>query len=134
MKIYYKGNRLTEILILSFAVIIAIVFIIFFKKIFWMVIPYILLEIIVLYFLLNFTYIIESKFIKIKYGFITWRQISVNSIHKLIIQDKIKGEPESSPHRIKIFYGKNKILFVSPTETVSFVENIERLRPDIEII
>ena len=51
-----------------------------------------------------------------------------------MIQDKQKFETENSLHRIEIHYDINKIQIVKPEETVSFIENIERLRPDIEII
>ena len=77
---------------------------------------------------------IENQIIKIKYGFYTCKEIPIRSLRKIIIKDKQKGEPENSPHRLEIHYGLNKIQIVMPVETVSFVENIERLRPDIVII
>lgn len=134
MKIYYKGNKLTEILILTVAIIVAVVAIVIMKKSFWFILPYILLEGIVLYFLLNFHYLFENQLIKTKYGFFICNEIPIKSIQKIVIQDKEKGESENSPHRIKIHYGMNKIQIVKPKETVSFIENIERLRPDIEIV
>ena len=134
MKIYYKGNKLTEILILTVAIIVAVVAMIIFKKSIWLILPYIILEGVLLYFLLNFHYMIENQIIKIKYGFYTCKEIPIRSLRKIIIKDKQKGEPENSPHRLEIHYGLNKIQIVMPVETVSFVENIERLRPDIVII
>lgn len=134
MRIYYKGNKLTEIIILTVAIIVAVVAMIIFKKSFWLILPYILLEGIVLYFLLNFHYLFENQSIKTKYGFYTCNEIPIKSIRKIVIQDKHKFEPENSLHRIEIHYGMNKIQIVKPKETVSFIENIERLRPDIEII
>ena len=134
MKIYYKGNKLTEILILTVAIIVAVVAMIIFKKSIWLILPYIILEGVILYFLLNFHYMIENQIIKIKYGFYTCKEIPIRSLRKIIIKDKQKGEPENSSHRLEIHYGLNKIQIVMPVETVSFVENIERLRPDIVII
>ena len=134
MKIYYKGNKLTEILILTVAIIVAVVAMIIFKKSIWLILPYIILEGVILYFLLNFHYMIENQIIKIKYGFYTCKEIPIRSLRKIIIKDKQKGELENSPHRLEIHYGLNKIQIVMPVETVSFVENIERLRPDIVII
>ncbi len=134
MKIYYKGNKLTEILILTVAIIVAVVAMIIFKKSIWLILPYIILEGVILYFLLNFHYMIENQIIKIKYGFYTCKEIPIRSLRKIIIKDKQKGEPENSPRRLEIHYGLNKIQIVMPVETVSFVENIERLRPDIVII
>ena len=134
MKIYYKGNKLTEILILTVAIIVAVVAMIIFKKSIWLILPYIILEGVILYFLLNFHYMIENQIIKIKYGFYTCKEIPIRSLRKIIIKDIQKGEPENSPHRLEIHYGLNKIQIVMPVETVSFVENIERLRPDIVII
>lgn len=134
MKIYYKGNKLTEIIILTVAIIVAVVAMIIFKKSFWLILPYILLEGIVLYFLLNFHYLFENTKIKTNYGFYTCKEIPIQSIRKIVIQDKQKLEPQNSLHRIEIHYGMNKIQIFKPNETVSFIENIERLRPDIEII
>lgn len=134
MKIYYRGNKLTEIIILSVAIIVAVVEMIIFKKSFWFILPYIILEGILLYLLLNFHYIFENQLIKTKYGFFTCKEIPIQSIHRIVIQDKQKFETENSLHRIEIHYDINKIQIVKPEETVSFIENIERLRPDIEII
>lgn len=134
MKIYYRGNKLTEIIILSVAIIVAVVEMIIFKKSFWFILPYIILEGILLYFLLNFHYLFENTKIKTNYGFYTCKEIPIQSIRKIVIQDKQKFEPQNSLHRIEIHYGMNKIQIVKPKETVSFIENIERLRPDIEII
>lgn len=134
MKIYYKGNKLIEIIILSAAIFIVVVLMIILKKSFWLILPYILLEGFILYFLLNFHYLIENQYIKIKYGIYTYKEIYLYSIHRIIIQDKQKGEPKNSLHRLEIHHGINKIQVVVPRETLSFLENIERLRPDIEII
>ena len=134
MKIYYQGKKSVEILILSVAILFAVVAMLILHKSFWLILLYILLEGLVLYFLLNFHYIFENQLIKTKYGFFTCKEIPIQSIHRIVIQDKQKLEPQNSLHRIEIHYGMNKIQIVKPKETVSFIENIERLRPDIEII
>ena len=134
MKIYYKANKTIEIGILSVAILVAVVMMIVYGKNFWFILPYIILEAIILYFLLNVEYRIENQCINLKYGFITFKAIRIHSIQKIIICDKQKGEPKITPLRIEIHYQKDKKLVVSPKETVSFVENIERLNPGIEII
>ena len=134
MKLYFRGNKLIEIIIYSLAVSIGIVILLITGYSFWYVLPYILLEGVMLYFLLNFQYVVENHVIKIKYAFYTCKVIPIRSIHKIIIQDKQKGEPENSPHRLEIYYGLNKKQVVKPVETVSFIENIERENPGIEII
>ncbi len=134
MKIYYRGNKLSEIIIYTITITIAVVLLIIYKKSFWLILPYLLLEGAILYFLLNFHYMFENKMFKIKYGFFVLKEIPVHSFDKIIIQDKQKGEPENSPHRLEIHYGQNKIQIVKPVETVSFIENIERIQPYIEII
>lgn len=134
MKIYYQGKKSVEILILSVAILFAVVAMLILHKSFWLILLYILLEGLVLYFLLNFNYIFENQLIKTKYGFFTCKEIPIQSIHRIVIQDKQKFETENSLHRIEIHYDINKIQIVKPEETVSFIENIERLRPDIEII
>lgn len=134
MKLYFRGNKLIEIIIYSLAVSIGIVILLITGYSFWYVLPYILLEGVMLYFLLKFHYVVENHLIKIKYAFYTCKVIPIRSIHKIIIQDKQKGEPENSPHRLEIYYGLNKKQVVKPVETVSFIENIERENPGIEII
>ena len=123
-----------EIIIYSLAVSIGIVILLITGYSFWYVLPYILLEGVMLYFLLKFHYVVENHLIKIKYAFYTCKVIPIRSIHKIIIQDKQKGEPENSPHRLEIYYGLNKKQVVKPVETVSFIENIEREKPGIEIM
>lgn len=134
MKLYFRGNKLIEIIIYSLAVSIGIVILLITGYSFWYVLPYILLEGVMLYFLLKFHYVVENHLIKIKYAFYTCKVIPIRSIHKIIIQDKQKGEPENSPHRLEIYYGLNKKQVVKPVETVSFIENIEREKPGIEIM
>ena len=134
MKLLFRGNKFIEIVILSFAIGIGIVLMLITEHSFWYVLPFILLEIIVLYLLLTFRYVIVNQFIKIKYGFITIKSIDINIIKKIIIHDKQKGEPKHTPLRIEIQYGNTKKIVVSPNETVGFVENIERINPGIEII
>ena len=134
MKLYFRGNKLIEIIIYSLAVSIGIVILLITGYSFWYVLPYILLEGVMLYFLLKFHYVVENHLIKIKYAFYTSKVIPIRSIHKIIIQDKQKGEPENSPHRLEIYYGLNKKQVVKPVETVSFIENIEREKPGIEIM
>ena len=134
MKLYFRGNKLIEIIIYSLAVSIGIVILLITGYSFWYVLPYILLEGVMLYFLLKFHYVVENHLIKIKYAFYTCKVIPIRSIHKITIQDKQKGEPENSPHRLEIYYGLNKKQVIQPVETVSFIENIERENPGIEII
>ena len=134
MKLYFRGNKLIEIIIYSLAVSIGIVILLITGYSFWYVLPYIFLEGVMLYFLLKFHYVVENHLIKIKYAFYTCKVIPIRSIHKIIIQDKQKGEPENSPHRLEIYYGLNKKQVVKPVETVSFIENIEREKPGIEIM
>lgn len=133
MKIYYKGNKLTEIIMISTAILVAVLILIISKQSFWWILPYLILEGLIVYFLSNYHYILEKKSIKIKYGFYTCKEIPIQSIQKIVIEEIEKGEPKSSPYRINIYYGMNKNRVFVPRETVSFVENIERLRPDIEI-
>ena len=134
MKLLFRGNKFIEIFIISLAISIGLVMMLITRHSFWYVLPFILLEIIVLYLLLTFRYVIVNQFIKIQYGFITFKSIDINIIKKIIIHDKQKGEPKHTPLRIEIQYGNTKKIVVSPNETVGFVENIERINPWIEII
>ena len=134
MKLHFRGNKLIEIVIYSLAISIGIVILLFTGHTFWYVLPYILLEIILLYFLLTFRYVTDNNTVKIQYGFLNVKSIDIQNIQKIIIQDKQKGEPKITPLRIEIQYDKTKKIEVSPKDTVGFVENIERINPGIEII
>ena len=123
-----------EIIIYSLAVSIGIVILLITGYSFWYVLPYILLEIILLYFLLTFRYVTDNNTVKIQYGFLNVKSIDIQNIQKIIIQDKQKVEPKITPLRIEIQYDKTNKIVVSPKDTVGFVENIERINPGIEII
>ena len=134
MKLHFRGNKFIEIVIYSLAIGIGMVLMLITRHSFWYVLPYILLEIILLYFLLTFRYVTDNNTVKIQYGFLNVKSIGIQNIQKIIIQDKQKGEPKITPLRIEIQYDKTKKIEVSPKDTVGFVENIERINPGIEII
>ena len=134
MKLHFRGNKFIEIVIYSLAIGIGMVLMLITRHSFWYVLPYILLEIILLYFLLTFRYVTDNNTVKIQYGFLNVKSIDIQNIQKIIIQDKQKGEPKITPLRIEIQYDKTKKIEVSPKDTVGFVENIERINPGIEII
>ena len=126
MKLYFGGNKFIEIVIYSCAIGIGMILMLITRHSFWYVLPYILLEIILLYFLLTFRYVTDNNTVKIQYGFLNVKSIGIQNIQKIIIQDKQKGEPKITPHRIEIQYDKTKKIEVSPKDTVGFVENMEK--------
>lgn len=128
MKLYFRGNKFIEIVIYSLAIGIGMVLMLITRHSFWYVLPYILLEIILLYFLLTFRYVTDNNTVK-QYGFLNVKSIDIQNIQKIIIQDKQKGEPKITPLRIEIQYDKTNKIVVSPKDTVGFVENIERINP-----
>ena len=134
MKLHFRGNKFIEIVIYSLAIGIGMVLMLITRHSFWYVLPYILLEIILLYFLLTFRYVTDNNTVKIQYGFLNVKSIDIQNIQKIIIQDKQKGEPKITPLRIEIQYDKTNKIVVSPKDTVGFVENVERINPGIEII
>ena len=134
MKLHFRGNKFIEIVIYSCAIGIGMILMLITRHSFWYVLPYILLEIILLYFLLTFRYVTDNNTVKIQYGFLNVKSISIQNFQKIIIQDKQKGEPKITPLRIEIQYDKTNKIVVSPKDTVGFVENIERINPGIEII
>ena len=134
MKLHFRGNKFIEIVIYSLAIGIGMILMLITRHSFWYVLPYILLEIILFCFLLTFRYVIDNQTVKIQYGFLNVKSISIQNFQKIIIQDKQKGEPKITPLRIEIQYDKTNKIVVSPKDTVGFVENIERINPGIEII
>lgn len=133
MTLFYKGQKLTEIIILSVAITIAVVAMVVLKHSLWLILPYFLLEIGILYFYLNYGYIIENEIIIIKYGFIIYKKIAISSIYRIYIREKNEYAPKKSAHKIEIHYDRDRMQVVSPAEAVRFIENIEKIKPEIKI-
>lgn len=129
----YKGNKVTQLIIVSFAVFVAFIILFIKKASVFSFIPYCLVEILALYFLLNFNYIINNQFFEIKYGFIKTYKIPIQQIRKLIVLDRKKGQPANSLHQIVVVSSSNQKKIISPVEAIGFIENMKRLNPDIEI-
>ena len=88
MKLYFGGNKFIEIVIYSCAIGIGMILMLITRHSFWYVLPYILLEIILLYFLLTNRYVTDNNTVKIQYGFLNVKSISIQKKKKIIIQDK----------------------------------------------
>lgn len=130
----YRGNKFYEFIILSVAVIIAITALMVIKKSFWFILPYLLLETVIIYFFRNYRYTIDRNFLQIHYAFIPWKKIPIRTIQKIVILDKRKYEPEFVPHQVEIYFDIDSKIIVSPKNPVDFIENIEAINPHVEII
>ena len=80
MKLHFRGNKFIEIVIYSLAIGIGMVLMLITRHSFWYVLPYILLEIILLYFLLTFRYVTDNNTVKIQYGFLNVKSIDIQNI------------------------------------------------------
>jgi energy-coupling factor transporter transmembrane protein EcfT len=129
----YKGKKVTQLIIVSFAVFVAFIILFIKKASVFSFIPYCLVEILALYFLLNFNYVINNQFFEIKYGFIKTYKIPIQQIRKLIVLDRKKGQPANSLHQIVFVSSSNQKKIISPVEAIGFIENMKRLNPKIEI-
>ncbi|NLO70627.1 MAG: hypothetical protein GX102_06745 [Porphyromonadaceae bacterium] len=126
---FYKGQKRTEIIILSVAIAFAVIAMVILHHSVWLIIPYFLLEIGVLYFYLNYGYVIENKIIIIKYGFVIFKTIPIHSINRIFIREILTN----GVHQVEIHYEMKKMQVVTPKNTVGFIENIEKVNPRIEI-
>ena len=129
----YKGKKVTQLMIITFAVFVAFIILFIKKASIFSFIPYCLVEILALYFLLNFNYVINNQFFEIKYGFIKTYKIPIQQIQKLVVLDKEKGASANSLHQILVVTSSNQKKIISPVEAIGFIENLKRLNPSIEI-
>ncbi len=86
----------------------------------------------IIYLFLNTNYTIENNNLIIKSGFSSYPPIGIDEITEITISREIKSAPAPSFDRIKIKYGENKSVLLSPKDKLSFANHLSRLNPRIK--
>ena len=79
----------------------------------------------------NTTYKIENEKLYIKCGFIKYRPVNIGVMKKVSKSSNIISSPAASFDRIEIRYGKFEELIISPKHKTKFVEDLQKINPEI---
>ena len=85
----------------------------------------------ILHMFFNTTYKIENEKLYIKCGFIKYRPLNIGEMKKVSKSSNIISSPAASFDRIEITYGKFDELIISPKHKTKFVEDLQKINPEI---
>lgn len=79
-------------------------------------------------------YIIKDEKLIIKCGFLINISIPVVTIKKISETNNIMSSPALSLDRLEILYNKFDTVMISPKEKTKFIEAIQKINPEVEVI
>ena len=79
----------------------------------------------------NTTYKIEKGKLYIKCGFFNYNPVNIGEMKKISKSSNIISSPAASFDRIEIRYGKFEELIISPKHKTKFVEDLQKINPEI---
>jgi hypothetical protein len=85
----------------------------------------------ILHMFFNTTYKIEKGKLYIKSGFFNYNPVNIGEIKKISKSSNIISSPAASFDRIEITYGKFDELIISPKHKTKFVEDLQKINPEI---
>ena len=83
----------------------------------------------ILYFFFGTYYVIESKELKVKCGFFSYKPIPIAEIKELADTKTLVSAPAPSLDRIEIKYGKSDKMILSPEDKDAFAKDLRRINP-----
>lgn len=84
--------------------------------------------------LLSTTYTIEDKVIKIRCGFIKFRDVPIMSINRILKTQTLLSAPALSvTERIEVFYNKYDSVVISPQNRKQFIADILSINPAVVV-
>ena len=86
---------------------------------------------IILHTFFNTTYKIEKEKLHIKSGFFKYNPVNIREMKKVSKSSNVISSPAASFDRIEITYGKFEELIISPKHKTKFVENLQKINPEI---
>jgi glucan phosphoethanolaminetransferase (alkaline phosphatase superfamily) len=84
-------------------------------------------------FMTTFYIIIDDK-LTIKCGFLINVSIPIVTIKKISETNNIMSSPALSLDRLEILYNKFDTVMISPKEKTKFIEAIQKINPEVEVI
>ena len=85
----------------------------------------------ILHVFFNTNYKIQNEKLFIKCGFFKYRPINIEDIKKVSKSSNIISSPAASFDRIEIKYGKFDEIIISPKNKIKFVEELQKINPNI---
>ena len=85
----------------------------------------------ILHMFFNTTYKIEKGKLYIKSGFFNYNPVNIGEMKKISKSSNIISSPAASFDRIEIRYGKFDELIISPKHKTKFVEDLQKINPEI---
>jgi len=85
----------------------------------------------ILHMFFNTNYKIQNEKLFIKCGFFKYRPINIEDIKKVSKSSNIISSPAASFDRIEIKYGKFDEIIISPKNKIKFVEELQKINPNI---
>ena len=85
----------------------------------------------ILHMFFNTTYKIEKGKLYIKCGFFNYNPVNIGEMKKISKSSNIISSPAASFDRIEIRYGKFDELIISPKHKTKFVEDLQKINPEI---
>ena len=79
-------------------------------------------------------YIIEGEKLIIKCGFLINISIAIETVKKISETNNIMSSPALSLDRLEILYNNFDTIMISPKDKTKFIEAIQKIKPQIEII
>lgn len=77
-------------------------------------------------------YTIDGEHLIIKSSFVN-KTIEIHSIKKIIETNNPVSSPATSMDRLEITYGKFDSVVISPKEKLAFIEDLQRINPNIKV-
>ena len=85
----------------------------------------------ILHLFFNTTYKIEKEKLHIKCVFFKYKPVTIKEMKKVSKSSNIISSPAASFDRIEITYGKFEELIISPKHKTKFVEDLQKVNPEI---
>ena len=85
----------------------------------------------ILHMFFNTTYKIEKGKLYIKSGFFNYNPVNIGEMKKISKSSNIISSPAASFDRIEITYDKFEELIISPKHKTKFVEDLQKINPEI---
>jgi len=85
----------------------------------------------ILHMFCNTSYKIEKEKLHIKCGFFKYNPVNIREMKKVSKSSNIISSPAASFDRIEIKYGKFEELIISPKHKTKFVEDLQKINPEI---
>lgn len=83
--------------------------------------------------LFNTYYTIEENTLKIRSGILYKKDITIDSIRKIVETNNMISSPAPSLDRLELFYNSFDSVLISPKDKAGFIRAIQAINPEVEV-